>query len=82
MASIKSRLRYIADLLNSDTPAEGIVISVVFAIAVIADVLWFYPLPSFFDLSNYLGFICLVLILVIVFGIATALNESRGKRQE
>ena len=37
MISIKSRLRYIADLLNSDTPAEGIGISVIFAIAVIAE---------------------------------------------
>lgn len=50
-----------------------------FSIAVIADVLWFYPLSSFFDLSNHLGFVCSVLILVIVFGVAMAFNEFRGK---
>ena len=50
-----------------------------FSIAVIADALWFFPLSSFFDLSNHLGFVCAVLILVIVFGVALALNEFRGK---
>lgn len=53
-----------------------------FSIAVIASVLWSYPLPSFFDLSNHLGFVCLVLILVIVCGIAMAFNEFRGKRHD
>ena len=50
-----------------------------FSIAVIASVLWFYLLLSFFDLSNHLGFVCSVLILMIVFGIVMSLTSSEEK---
>lgn len=50
-----------------------------FSIAVIADALWFYTLSSFLNLSNHLGFVCSVLILVIVFGIAMSLTSSEEK---
>lgn len=84
MASIESFLQHIAGLLNSNASTEDDSIFVVFAIAVIAGALWLYPLPSFFDLSNHLGFVCAVLILVIVFGVAMALTspEEKGKNRE
>ena len=80
----KCRYEQYAKVTRRDLGREWarFIIFAAFAIAVIAGALWFYPLPSFFDLSNHLGFFCFVFVLVIVCGIAMAINEFRGKRHD